>query len=372
VANLTTDQANALTSTQVQTLTTAQLRQLNTTQVASLNSSQIQSLTTAQLRAITTTQLRAIETTDISALTTTQLSAVKAAGMGFDYTDAQMDAIRATGKTLSQITPLVIDLGRDGISTRSITEGVTFDLDRDGQLDATAWVGSADGLLVRDLNGDGIVNDGSELFGSFTDLTSGARALDGYQALRDLDKNQDGFIDSSDSAWGSIMVWQDLDGDGITDADEMRTLQDVGVTRLSTSVRVDVSSQNGNVVALHSDVMWADGTTGQMADIWFQADLSDADAVIESLDDALARYAQESLGASTTEIAGDGVEASTDASLAMSQELMSFDSSGSEVSSTLVAAASVFRWDAESGSSDPDELLRKQAGAGTSGSLGQT
>jgi len=44
-------------------------------------------------------------------------------------------------------------------------QGVVFDVNGDGQSERTGWISSQDGLLARDLNGDGQINDGSELFG---------------------------------------------------------------------------------------------------------------------------------------------------------------------------------------------------------------
>ena len=49
------------------------------------------------------------------------------------------------------------------------------------------WVAADDGLLVRDINGDGIINNGGELFGDQTLLKNGQKSAGGFQALADLD-----------------------------------------------------------------------------------------------------------------------------------------------------------------------------------------
>jgi iron-regulated protein frpC, putative len=69
-----------------------------------------------------------------------------------------------------------------------------------GLAESTGWVGAGDGLLVRDLNDNGQIDNGTELFGNNSVLSSGATAANGFEALADLDSNQDGVFNSSDSA----------------------------------------------------------------------------------------------------------------------------------------------------------------------------
>ena len=68
--------------------------------------------------------------------------------------------------------PLIIDLDRDGVFTKSKENGVYFDFDGDGFKEKTAWVDDGDGLLVLDRNGNGVIDNGSELFGDKTVLFS--------------------------------------------------------------------------------------------------------------------------------------------------------------------------------------------------------
>ena len=58
--------------------------------------------------------------------------------------------------------------------------------------------------MVWDRNNDGVINDGSELFGNNTDLDNGNKAAHGFAALADLDSNGDGVIDASDTAWTEL------------------------------------------------------------------------------------------------------------------------------------------------------------------------
>lgn len=89
----------------------------------------------------------------------------------------------------SQASPLVVDLDGDGIETLGTDAGVYFDHDDNGFLEKTGWVGKDDGLLVRDINNNGKIDDGTELFGNNSVLSSGNKATNGFDALADLDTN---------------------------------------------------------------------------------------------------------------------------------------------------------------------------------------
>ncbi len=114
------------------------------------------------------------------------------------------------------VDPLVLDLDGDGIELLGHSSvSPRFDIDGDGFAERTGWTASNDGFLVRDLNGDGQINSVAEMFGDTT--TSGFAALAAY------DSNADGVIDASDSMFGSLRIWQDLDGDAVTDGGELKT-----------------------------------------------------------------------------------------------------------------------------------------------------
>ncbi len=136
--------------------------------------------------------------------------------------------------TVHTFSPLVLDFtGENMLSTVLPTRSQTwFDLDADGIPNHTGWIWGKQGLLVRDVNGDGIINDGMELFGEATLLPNGQRAENGYAALAALDENQDGQFDARDSHFGQLRVWFDLNQDGVSQAHELRTLQDAEVTSI--------------------------------------------------------------------------------------------------------------------------------------------
>jgi len=134
----------------------------------------------------------------------------------------------------------------------------------------TGWVESGDGLLAMDRNGDGLINDGSELFGNSTKLSNGKPAAHGYAALAALDSNRDGAINAKDAAWGKLKLWMDNNSDGHTDAGELLSLADAGVTSLKLNPKASSAIENGNKVALISSYTSTDGSTSLMADVWFR------------------------------------------------------------------------------------------------------
>ncbi len=82
-------------------------------------------------------------------------------------------------RTRRRRDPLVFDLDGDGIETTSVYKGTYFDMDNDGFKQKTAWISNDDGFLVRDINDDGLINDGSELFGDATTKLDGTIATGG-------------------------------------------------------------------------------------------------------------------------------------------------------------------------------------------------
>ncbi len=83
---------------------------------------------------------------------------------------------------------------------------MVFDLVGTGLASKVGWVSPTDGLLVRDVNHDGKINNGTELFGSGTLLGNGLRAGNGYSALADLDSNHDGKITAADAHFSELKV----------------------------------------------------------------------------------------------------------------------------------------------------------------------
>jgi hypothetical protein len=113
------------------------------------------------------------------------------------------------------------------------TSRTSFDLDANGTPDRTGWVaakgGAAQGFLAIDRNGNGRIDDGSELFGE----ASPGRPANGYLAAASLDANGDAVLDAHDPAFRRLLVWFDSNEDGRSQAWELRGMTSLGVTRLS-------------------------------------------------------------------------------------------------------------------------------------------
>jgi hypothetical protein len=132
-------------------------------------------------------------------------------------------------------TPIALSL-RGGYRMTSLADGVHFDIDADGIADQIAWTepnGNV-GFLALDRNGNGTIDSGAELFGGSTMLTDGTRALNGFEALADLDSNHDGRIDASDPSWQHLLLWIDTDHDGSSTTTELVSIPSSGVLAVST------------------------------------------------------------------------------------------------------------------------------------------
>src|SRR3546814_17947825 len=104
--------------------------------------------------------------------------------------------------------------------------------------ESTAWIGADDGFLVRDLNQDGAITTGLEMFGSNTRLQDGTTAEHGFAALRELDSNQDGVIDSQDAAFSELKIWRDANDNGRTAIGELLSLSEAGIASLQTPWKI--------------------------------------------------------------------------------------------------------------------------------------
>src|SRR5262245_37898060 len=117
-------------------------------------------------------------------------------------------------ESLRRIDPLVLDLNGDGVQLTALTSSrAFFDLDADGFAQQTGWVTGGDGVLALDRNGNGRIDDVTEVFG---DATTG-----GFAALQSMDSNGDAVIDANDAEFSSLQIWVDADEDGFTDPGEL-------------------------------------------------------------------------------------------------------------------------------------------------------
>ncbi|MEP1607111.1 MAG: tandem-95 repeat protein, partial [Marinomonas sp.] len=188
-----------------------------------------------------------------------------------------------------QRDPLIIDLNGDrNVITSMAVSNVYFDLDNDGFAERVAWAGSADGFLVRDLNGNGSIDDGSEMFGTGqTDEVAGSTQLlgeAGFVELSALDSNGDGAITALDVEFDTLRVWVDANGDAATDDGELVSLGDLGIVSIGlTTFKSDHLSaeDDTSIVTRASNALFADGATATVYDAYLSIDQYDAREILD-------------------------------------------------------------------------------------------
>ena len=164
--------------------------------------------------------------------------------------------------------PLALDLDGDGIETRGADGRVLFDHNGDGVKTGTGWVRSDDGLLVLDRNSNGTIDNGGELFGVDTTKSDGKKATDGFDALSDLDSNDDGVFDAKDSRFADVRIWRDLNQDGVSQSKELSTLSANNIRSISLSKTSKTTNLgNGNTQTATATFTRTDDTTGTAANL---------------------------------------------------------------------------------------------------------
>lgn len=134
-------------------------------------------------------------------------------GMSRQFQQTFRDELKLAQFTMCD--PLVINLDTDVASLSDQT--FFFDIDADGEMDEVSRLGAGSGYLALDKNGDGVINDGSELFGT----ASG----DGFADLAKYDEDGNGWIDEGDAIWNKLKIWaKDENGN-----DVLYRLEDKGV-----------------------------------------------------------------------------------------------------------------------------------------------
>ena len=192
-----------------------------------------------------------------------------------DWTEAAIANLQFLFVTAENtISPLVLDLDGNGVTTRGIGQGtIQFDHDGNGFAERTGWVGGGDALLVRDRDGDGRITSGNELFGNRTRLRDGTLASNGFEALRGLDGNGDGRIDRRDAVWSELRLWLDADADAETDPGELFSLDQRGVESLSLAYTESAwSDPQGNRHRQLGTYRTLDGRVLAVHDVWFTID----------------------------------------------------------------------------------------------------
>jgi len=149
---------------------------------------------------------------------------------GFELTDCTANA-GTTG------TPLVLAFQGEPVSfTKASGQFDLFGMETPVR---SAWVGANTPWLALDRNANGRIDDGMELFGSMTRLSTGVRATHGFEALAELDENHDGFITREDSAFDQIVLWSDSDQNRASVVHELASLAERGIVSIELGYHDD-------------------------------------------------------------------------------------------------------------------------------------
>jgi VCBS repeat-containing protein len=161
--------------------------------------------------------------------------------------------------------PIILDLDKNGFALSSIADGVTFDINADGKADQIAWT-SDDGILAYDVDGNGVIDNGSEVF---TPDFNGGTFASGMAALASLDGNGDGKIDGGDAAFDELKVWIDANNNGISDEGELSSLSDHDVASISLTTDQTGGEEDGQTIFAEGEFTFEDGSTGNFVEVGF-------------------------------------------------------------------------------------------------------
>lgn len=115
--------------------------------------------------------------------------------MSREFASRQDISLRAGDAVM--LDPLVFNFG--GTAPKLTDEKFYFDLDTDGTAEKISFISQGSGFLALDLNNDGKINDGLELFGP--------QSGDGFSELAVYDGDNNGWIDENDAIYDKLRIW---------------------------------------------------------------------------------------------------------------------------------------------------------------------
>jgi hypothetical protein len=163
-------------------------------------------------------------------------------------------------------SPILLDVNGDGFALTDAANGVSFDLRAKGRPEQFAWTAlqSDDGWLVLDRNRNGAIDNGSEMFGNYTDQPPSGNP-NGFIALAKYDEpdaggNLDSLIDARDAVYSRLRLWQDRNHNGASEVLELASLPDLGIAALSLDYSISaLRDEHGNLFRYRAKVRGMQG-----------------------------------------------------------------------------------------------------------------
>lgn len=153
-----------------------------------------------------------------------------------DYCDSGT-CVGPCGNQYCLVDPIIIDLGGTGFQLTDAKDGVKFDFQGKGDKDLISWTAANwnGGWLALDRNGNGKIDNGTELFGNVTPQPTPAKGAlpNGFLALAVYDLSHDGVIDAKDPIFSKLVIWIDRNHNGISEPSELISLAQAGVKSIS-------------------------------------------------------------------------------------------------------------------------------------------
>ena len=173
--------------------------------------------------------------------------------------------------------PILIETGNGGFTLTDAADGVDFDLVGHGVPSRVAWTepGGDDAWLVLDRNGDGRIDDATELFGDRTPQPP-AGERHGFLALALFDQpahggDGDGWIGAGDAVFDDLRLWLDHDHDGVSDLGELIPLASADIEAIGLDFfRSQRRDRHGNRFRYSARVRLASGGHRLATDVFLQ------------------------------------------------------------------------------------------------------
>jgi hypothetical protein len=165
------------------------------------------------------------------------------------------------------MSPIIIDVDHTGFALTDGAGGVVFDFLNDGVPLAISWTASnsSNAFLVLDRNGNGAIDNGTELFGDLTPQPV-SNAPNGFIALAEYDKpanggDGSGRIDASDAAFAQLRLWQDVNHNGVSEPAELHGLLTLGISAIDLNFKESKHTDSyGNKFRYRAKVYDSHGT----------------------------------------------------------------------------------------------------------------